>query len=186
MNYFIRVVLSLFIGVPILSGCATPIPPVEMVPTVVTPPPSFRDVSISIAAVTGGMETKSWDVSRIGNAEFKQALIETLQKAGAKVSADGEVSTYGLTSEIASQNIAGHFDNTVTLLVHYTLKNPRGERIWAENILSEKELSAKDVFYGQERIRKLQTSAIQSNFAILIDKLSNAIDTDRRHTFKSE
>lgn len=181
------ITFSLLLSIILLSGCATPTPIAEMVPAAVSSPQSLHAVSIIVVDVTGGMETKSWDVPRIGNAEFKQALIETLQKAGARTgTANKEENGYTLTCEIVSQNIAGTFDNTITLLVHYNLKNRGGERIWAENIFSEKELSVKDVFGGQERIRKLQTSAVQSNFATLIEKLAKAIEIDRHHKIKSE
>ncbi|MDE2344233.1 MAG: hypothetical protein KGL63_12740 [Betaproteobacteria bacterium] len=162
-----------------LQGCATPAPYEQMVPQGLPAAASLKGVALTIAPVTGGMETKSWDVSRIGNAEFQQALDETLRQAGAAVSASAG-NGYALTTEIVSQNVTGSFSNTITLLVHYSLKNPLGKRIWSENILSQQELSVKDSFSGSGRMKRLQTEAVQSNLTQLVQKLAKAIGEDTR------
>ena len=162
----------------VLQGCATPAPYQQMVPQNLPAAAALKGIALTIAPVTGGMETKSWDVSRIGNAEFQQALDETLRQAGASLSANGG-NGYALSTEIVSQNVTGSFSNTITLLVHYALKNSKGKRIWSENILSEQELSVKDSFSGSERMKRLQTSAVQSNLSSLLQKLGQALRADQ-------
>lgn len=161
-----------------LLGCATPAPYQQMVPAALPADSSLKGTPIAIFPVSGGMETKSWDIPRIGNSEFQQALHETLLRAGAVIRADVEGS-YSLDSKIISQNVTGSFSNTITLLVRYTLKNPKGRRIWSENILSEQELSVKDSFSGSERMKRLQTSAVQSNLSSLLQKLGQALRADQ-------
>lgn len=181
MKHSRLITCAVLLAALVLSGCATPTPPTEMVPEAASMQHALHGAAITVAEVTGGMETQSWNVGRIGNGEFKTALIQTLNNAGARTSAvAADMPNYALSCEIVSQNIVGNFDNTITLLVHYSLKNPQGKRIWAENIFTEKELSVKDIFDGQKRMQKLQTSAIQSNFTTLVDKLATAIEADRR------
>lgn len=183
MNMLRTIPWVFLLGALVLGGCATPTPPAEMVPDLAATPQTLRGEVIVVTQVTGGMETQSWNVGRIGNAEFRTALLQTLQNAGAHTTTRiSDTRGYELSCEIVSQNVAGNFDNTITLLVHYSFKNPQGKRIWAENILSEKELSVKDIFDGQTRMRKLQTSAIQDNFTTLISKLTVAIAADQHHS----
>ena len=183
MSILRTIPLIFLLAAMLLGGCATPTPPAEMVPELAATPQSLHGTVITVTEVTGGMETQSWNVGRIGNAEFRTALLQTLQNAGARTTpATTDAHDYTLSCEIISQNVVGNFDNTITLLVHYSLKNPNSQRIWAENILSEKELSVKDVFDGQTRRQKLQTSAIQDNFTTLIGKLANAIEADKQRS----
>ena len=178
MNWFRYITPATLLIVLLLAGCATPTPPTEMVPQSIPEQASLRGVAIQVTQVTGGMETRSWDVGRIGNAEFRQALEQTLRNSGVDTAANGK--SYQLSCEIVSQNVAGTFDNTMTLLVHYTLKDDQGKRIWADNILTEKELAVKDVFNGQTRMRKLQTSAIQDNFITLLDRLAQVLGVKKQ------
>jgi hypothetical protein len=131
---------------------------------------------VALGEVTGGQETKSWDVPRIGNAAFRDALSEALRRAGVfDERPPGAAGSYQLSAEILSQEIKGTFDNTITLLVRYELTAPAGTAVWSDNLYSQNEMSPKDVFSGQERMRQLEAAAVRANLTSLLEELARVL-----------
>jgi len=133
--------------------------------------------SVTVGPVSGGRQTRAWDVPTIEDDAFRGALVETLRTSRLfdPVSTDPG-GAYQLSAEIVSQQISGTFDNTIMLLVHYELVEAgNGRSLWAGNIYSQQELSARDVFAGQERMRRLQTMAVRDNLRQLLGQLDRAL-----------
>jgi hypothetical protein len=160
----------------LLSGCATPAPSSHLTPPAADIPVLAGRGPVAIGEVSGGQETRSWDVPRIGNAAFREALTEALRRAQVlDERAPGATGGYRLSAEILSQDIKGTFDNTITLLVRYELTGPDGAVAWSDNLYAQHELSPGDVFSGQERMRRLQEVAMQDNLESLLEQLSRVL-----------
>lgn len=140
----------------VFAGCATPPPHADM---------------------TGGKPPRAWDVPTIEDVAFRDALVQTLRASRLfhpVSTAPG--GAYWFTAEIVSQQISGTFDNTITPLVRYELLEAGdGKPMWAGNNFSKQELSARDVFAGQERTRQLRAMAVRDNLRQLLGQLDRAL-----------
>lgn len=161
----------------VLAACATPPSHEDMIAR--EPGLAVRPTgkSATIGPVSGGKPTRAWDVPTIEDGAFRDALVQTLRASRLFDPVSTEPGgAYRLTAEIVSQQISGTFDNTITLLVRYELLEAgSGKPLWAGNLFSQQELSAKDVFAGQERMRQLQAMAVRDNLRQLLGQLDRVL-----------
>jgi hypothetical protein len=155
-----------------LSGCATAAKSDAMVAQPATlVHKSGTDVSV---AVVGGQETSSMGASQISNANFAQALSESISQSGlfAKVAdANGH---YKLTAFIGKvdQPMMG-FSMTVKMEVNYTLLDTTsGKTVWTKNVASTYTASASAAFAGTTRLRLANEGAAKDNIQQAITDIS--------------
>lgn len=162
------------------AGCAST-PYDRLVPPTQVDQRKQATQSVSVSRVTRSYESNPLlesTVPKVSPETFHDALIETLRRSqlfGAVTSASD--ATYRLSADIVAEKLTGAVDNTLTLLIRYELERGGGP-VWSENILSQAELSAAEVFVGAERHRRLQITAFRDNLAALLERLSNAIAGD--------
>lgn len=169
----LSVLLVAALGLLLLSGCAAT-PYGELIPVVQPDPAARAASSITVGSVTTSYEYNPLlesTLPKVSAETFRAALTETLRTSGMLAGA-GEA--YRLSADMLSEQMAGTFDNTITVLIRYELERG-GKPVWSENILSQGQLSASDVFAGAERHRRLQVQAFQDNLSTLVTRLKDVI-----------
>jgi hypothetical protein len=124
---------------------------------------------ITVAQVSGGRETRSWDLPHISDAEFREALVTTLSQRGLL----NEGASRRLRARIVSEQSGNHpLMNTIILRVVYEsddLADPAWH--WTAAIESEASLNVTQVYDGRERLRRMLEMAAQRNIAGLLGRL---------------
>lgn len=126
--------------------------------------------SVELADVSGGKKTNPLWTSQIGNAEFQEALLNSL-KAHAMISV-GEVK-YILTAKLEKikQPFIG-ISMTVKSSIHYELKEVSTQKIIFSETIDEKYTAAfGDALLGAKRLQLANEGAIKVNISTLITKL---------------
>ncbi len=127
--------------------------------------------AVAVADVGGGRETHPLWASKISDASFREALVESLRLVG--LLGDGPLSLQVHLVKL-DQPILG-FNMTVTSVVHYTVKDVRsGATIIDEDVTAEHTATVGDAFYGVTRLRLANEGSARKNIASLIERL-NAI-----------
>lgn len=127
---------------------------------------------INVDEVKGGDKTNPLWTSEIGNKEFKEALISTLDNAG--LLADSINSGYELSANLLSveQPFAG-FDLEVTTVVEYSLiERKSGKEIMKEVLVASHTAGVGDSVLAVKRLRLANEGSAQKNIFMLIDVLS--------------
>lgn len=177
MLYSPTLLIAVVVGILLMSGCAATTYD-QLVPSVKSDRSNYVGKSISVGPVTSSDES-SWGptLPKLSKETFREALIESLRRSQlfetVTLAPEG---VYKLSADIVSERMTGTFANTITVLIHYELEL-NGRLTWTDNILSQGEVSATEVFLGAERHRKLQIDAFRQNLAALLEKLRNAIDS---------
>ena len=170
------VILVLIVAVTI-TCCATPASVIRMVPSFGHTRFVSSNMTLIIAEVKGGKKTNPMSSSTIENESFREALKNTLKKAGIfkDVSTDKK-GDYKLYTEIIAQKLIGGFPTTSTLFVNYILIEEKSSReLWKENILSQYDAKFEEAFFAAERAKKANEGAVRDNLTQLVKKLSNVI-----------
>lgn len=157
----------------LLSGCAsqathrgmTP----EVIDTVKQHPHTVR------LDVTGGKPTESTGRSQISDVEFKQALLDAMNKSRIFSGVvEGNAGDYLLTVTLFSleQPVIG-FSFTVKMEAGWTLKRVAdGAVVWQESIKSAHTATTGDAFAGVARLRLATEGAARNNISQGLSKIS--------------
>ena len=177
MLYSPNLLIAVVVGILLMSGCAATTYD-QLVPPANSDRSNYVGKSISVGPVTSS-DDSSWGITlpKLSKETFRDALVESLRRAQlfetVTLAPEG---AYKLSADIVSEKMAGTFANTITVLIHYELEL-NGTVTWTDNILSQGEVSATQVFSGRERHRKLQIDAFRENLTVLLEKLRTAIDS---------
>ncbi len=128
--------------------------------------------AIAVGDVTGGEPTSPMWASKVGNAEFKAALVASMKQNGL-LSAPGAPGRYTLQTNLLAlaQPLAG-FDMTVKASVKYTLTDTQtGKKVFDEFVSTSHTATMGDTVIGVQRLRLANQGAIKKNIKALIDLL---------------
>jgi hypothetical protein len=160
--------ILLIVQTLLIAGCVAPAVKSELVPARVATYP-LTGKSILVAPVTIRPQPKPgflMDVPpRLDGKAFRAAIVNTL--AGTKlftaVMTQGDAD-YTLSADVVGQRQQGGTSNIELLLVRYTLSETQsGKELWAGNLLSHSEMSAAEVFMGNERMKLVLQEAARDN-----------------------
>lgn len=130
-------------------------------------PDAVRD-GITIASVSGGEETNPLWTSQVGDAEFREALLVTLQEL--QLSAFGDDAPYALTVNLLGleQPLIG-FDATVTCTANYlVVATADGSEVFNETFKTPYTADFSDAIIGIERLRLANEGAARANIQAFI------------------
>lgn len=158
-----------------LAGCATAATGAGMTvaPHEITKASGETASAVEVSEVSGGQETNPAWTSQVEDAQFKEALVESLRRAGLLAEANPK---YGLTARLMKlvQPLAG-FDMTVTATVRYELKDLQsGEVLWSDTVTTPHTATLGDAFVGIRRLRLANEGAVRKNIATLLERLAGA------------
>ena len=169
---------ALFVGFVLLAltGCAAPARVSQMV--AYAPEPSDAQMasrwhrSMALGTVAGGEPTNPMWTSEVGNAEFREALRQSLHANGL-LGSEGQPARYGLNAELMemSQPYFG-FDLTVTSNVHYIVTDIASSSVaFDETITASHTATVGDAFVAVERLRLANEGSVKEKIRVFIDKL---------------
>jgi len=166
----IKSCLLSFVAVVLIS-CATAPEKNKMIPYIDYSTFTSSGRTVRITEVKGGEKT-DWDVSKIDNKSFKEALIDTVKKSGLfKEVLTVRTGDYKLDTEIVSQKLQPGITAYAALFVHYSLVETKTNQvIWSENIFSQNDA------FGENQGKDVLEGAARDNLARLIKKLAKILN----------
>ena len=125
--------------------------------------------AISAPTVTGGKDTNPLWVSNVSNADFAEALRQTLTANTMLATDKGR---FNLAAQLVSlkQPMVG-LSMTVTADVKYTLTDATGKVIWQKELTTPYTAKFSDAFLGVERLKLANEGAIKTNIEQMIAAL---------------
>lgn len=169
-------ILSLALLGGVVAGCAQPARGAKMAvaaPSDAAVPANPRlETGIYVEPVAGGEETNPLWKSEVGNAAFRQALIQSLSQSGLLASAP-EDGAYTLDARLVSLNqpVAG-LDLTVTAVVAYAVTETHtGRAFLTETITTPFTARFADELYGVARFRLANEGAVRANIREFLRRL---------------
>ena len=125
--------------------------------------------AISAPTVTGGKDTNPLWVSNVSNADFAEALRQTLTANTMLATDKGR---FNLAAQLVSlkQPMVG-LSMTVTADVKYTLTDAAGKVIWQKELTTPYTAKFSDAFLGVERLKLANEGAIKTNIEQMIAAL---------------
>lgn len=168
--------LLLFVAV-ILVSCATAPEKYKMIPYIDYSTFASSGRTLKITEVKGGEETTGWEVSKIDNKSFKEALIDTLRKSGLfKEIFTDQTGDYELDTEIVSQKLQLGLTAYAALFVHYRLIETKTHKvIWTENIFSQNDGFGGFGGVGTNQGKDILEGAARGNLAQLMRKMAEIL-----------
>jgi hypothetical protein len=152
-----------------LSACATPSQPIAMTAGEVAVVSKSSD-AVSIT-VTGGRDTSSTYVSQISNADFREALKQSILKSALfSQVVDGKAGRYRLDAYIGAltQPLMG-MALTVDMEVSYTLADSMtGNVVWQQHIITSHTATGSDSIVAATRLRLANEAAARKNIETAI------------------
>lgn len=157
-----------------LAACASASKPGAMVASVqeasIIPDASPLRGAVTVAETTGGKETNPLWTSKVSNADFSEALRQTL--AAHAMLASGTEGRYVLKAELLAlkQPLAG-FNMSVTSKVRYILSESEAA-VFDETVEHKHTAKANEAFLGVERLRLANEGSIKGNIAEFMRRLT--------------
>ncbi len=152
-----------------LSACATPSQPTAMIASEVAVASKSSD-TVSIT-VTGGRVTSSTYVSQISDADFREALKQSILKSALfSQVVDGNSGRYRLGAYIGAltQPLMG-VSLTVDMEVSYTLVDSvTTKAVWQQNIATSHTATGSDSIVAATRLRLANEAAARKNIEAAI------------------
>jgi hypothetical protein len=152
-----------------LSACATPSQPTAMIASEVAVASKSSD-TVSIT-VTGGRVTSSTYVSQISDADFREALKQSILKSALfSQVVDGNSGRYRLDAYIGAltQPLMG-VSLTVDMEVSYTLVDSvTTKAVWQQNIATSHTATGSDSIVAATRLRLANEAAARKNIEAAI------------------
>ena len=183
MKYY-KLYMLIFVISLILSSCAaTPASSISMLPKLNKANIIYTNKIIQILPVSGGEETNPMLVSKIGDKEYQEALINTLKDSGLfkQVIENNNNPDYILDTTIISHEVKSGktvMEAKSILFVRYILSDAKSKKIlWSENIFSQYGAKWEEAFYAFERARKAHEGAARENLRKLISKVADVLES---------
>ena len=176
MSHASKISAILFAG--LLSACASGAQIGQMVaapgkvPVAEQTSPMYR--AITVANVVGGQDTNPMWMSKVGNAEFAEALKQSL--VAHSMAGKPDDSRYVLEADLKSldQPFIG-FTFDVTSKVGYRLQDKKaGTAILNEEVIATGSAGVGDAFVGVERLRISNERSIKNNIQEFLLRLNRA------------
>jgi len=158
-----------------LTGCASNLPPVMLMPkTVDSVSTPLVSSSFEVAPVT----LQQGEVEDYLSAEnFKVALEETLKRANMFGSDTNK--PYGVNAHVLEGTFpAAGITMSSTLAVRYTINNGAGREVLKEDVRYEGRADMSEEFLGSSRALLAFQRTQQGHFSLLLDKLKQALKTE--------
>lgn len=173
-----KLTLTAGIAALMLASCASPATVTGMVAAPISQLNADSQLrsAVGMGSILGGQETNPLWTSEVGNAEFQEALSQSLAAQG--MLAQGEAQ-FRLDAELVSvdQPLFG-FDSTVTSIVKYTLLEIATDRVAFQETVSESyTATVGDAFVGVRRLRLANEGSIEANISRFIELLKQSMDT---------
>jgi hypothetical protein len=137
--------------------------------------------AIAVDRVTGGQDTNPLWVSKVGNADFRGALRNSLQANGLRA-VRPQRARYRLSAKLVTldQPLVG-LSFTVKSSVKYTLRDTRTGRAAYDDIVSAAYTATfGDSVLGVERLRLANEGAIRANIKAFLEDLIRQANRKRR------
>lgn len=157
-----------------LTGCASASKPgamaVAVTPSTLIDQESVLKNAIAQPTVIGGKDTNPLWVSNVSNADFAEALRQSLS-ANTMLATD--TARFKLSAQLVElkQPFMG-IDMTVTAKVQYTLTDAAsGKTVWSKEIVTPYTAKMSDAFMGVKRLQLANEGAIKTNIEQLIAEL---------------
>ncbi|WAC48583.1 hypothetical protein OVA03_01205 [Asticcacaulis sp. SL142] len=157
-----------------LTGCASASKPgamaVAVTPSTLIEQESVLKNAIAQATVIGGKDTNPLWVSNVSNADFAEALRQSLS-ANTMLATD--TARFNLSAQLVElkQPFMG-IDMTVTAKVQYTLTDAAsGKTVWSKEIVTPYTAKMSDALMGVKRLQLANEGAIKTNIEQLIAEL---------------
>lgn len=131
------------------------------------------DHTLALDEVSGGQTTNSSDNVTLGNTEFQQALLASLNTSGLfhRVVV-GEPGDWRLHATIVSQELRGGWPITEELTVRYELTDAAGRTpLWADTVYSKKDTGMDEDIVLLVRARLLIEATARDNIATFLEHL---------------
>jgi hypothetical protein len=159
-----------------LSGCAAGASAAGMTLTpaeAVKPSNPRMAKAVGVEVVGGGEETNPMWSPQVSNAEFRQALLDSLKLAGLLAEGTARYSLKVLLMKL-EQPLFG-FDMTVTATVQYVVTDTTsGGVVWTEVVATPHTATVGDAFVGVTRLKLANEGALRKNIGQLVQKLGAA------------
>lgn len=157
-----------------LAACASPAEVSNMVVdqkglVAAAPDSPFRG-RVMIGKITGGEETNPLWTSQVGNAEFSEALRQSLDRSGL-LSPPGDPG-FILDAELASLNqpFLG-FSMTVSSNVNYRVRESKNQKLWFhDSVAASYTATMSDSLIGVQRLRLANEGSVRENISTFIRK----------------
>ncbi len=158
----------------VLTGCASSSQPgamaIGVTQSTLIATDSPLNHSVAAPTVTGGKDTNPLWISNVSNADFMEALRQSL---AANTMLATENARFNLAAELVQlkQPMMG-FDMTVTAHVKYTLTNiATGKVVWSQDITTPYTAKMSDAFLGVKRLQLANEGAIKANIEAMVQAL---------------
>jgi hypothetical protein len=127
---------------------------------------------LEIENVGGGRETNPLWISEVGNAEFREALLMSLQNAGLAAVGDGRFELTAILIDLGQPLFGSNM--TVTSTVDYEVEDQlTGETIFEEVITTPYTAAFGDSLLGVERLRLANEGSIRANIEEFFSRLGD-------------
>jgi len=172
-NKFIRAALALIL-LALLGACAEPARMTAMiaVPSDTggrSPAPSYQQ-AIMVTRVAGGTETNALWMSKVGDAEFKEALVQSLVANGLAATREGRFVLEAVLMKLEQPYFG--LDLKVTATIAYKLTDTSGGGVVYQNTLVTSGVATfSDAPIAVMRLKISNERAIRANLTKLIEEL---------------
>lgn len=162
----------------ILSACASGAQVSQMVPAPGPVPVAEQSSplyqAVAVGNVTGGQDTNPMWISKVGNADFSQALSQTLMAHSMLGRQDGGRYVLDVVLKDLDQPVFGlTFD--VVSKVGYRLNDKKaGSVVMDEEVSATGSASVSDAFAGVERLRIANERSIKNNLQDFMKRLNQS------------
>ena len=130
--------------------------------------------SVQVSNVSGGHKTNPLWTSQVGDAEFQQALEQSLGIQGITTGAGAKYRLNAVLVEL-HQPFAG-FDLTVRSTVRYTLMEVATNRVvFDQTVTAEFTAGVSDAVIAVQRLKLANEGSIKSNISKFMDQLFSAL-----------
>lgn len=159
-----------------LSACATPVAPARMVPD----RPAFEGKALSaemlgriaVGEVGGGQETNPLDVSKVGNAELREALRLSLARYGLLSREEAAARFYLDAFLVVLKQPRGGLDLSVHAFVRYRLTRIADGGLVLDDIFDGSYTArTSDSLVASRRLKIANEGAVRQSIAALLERL---------------
>ena len=163
----------LFCGLTTLAACAAPADPARMAVTPVVDAAAFParlHNATCVRSVTGGEDTNPLWISKVGDAEFREALTASLRNS--ELLASSGACPFPIDANLLglAQPAMG-FDLTVTAHINYKLYNPGGQGILLETVSTPYTAHFSEAAIAVIRLQRANEGAIRASIGEFLDRV---------------
>lgn len=174
-------IIALVLALSLLQACASAARSERMIPENIIPVTTAQPVLMTVESVGGGSATNPMFSSQVGDAEFRQALSETLSAAGLSNPSASAQNTFSVDASLTglSDPLFG-VSFTVESEVYYRVtRTSDSTDIFAESINASGTAQFGESLIGVERLRMAKEYSIRENISAFIEKIVSILNTSQ-------